>query len=134
MHKWNTMFDSIALFFSSYGTIFILVLFQWNWGCMKHIFLLKPNLKNRSFCFVIKSPKQILFLLRFFIFTLFWWFMKFICLFIFQNVYFQYCVIPTRRSAAESVQILLSHALGDAGSPYLIGVVSIIYIKMFIYR
>ena len=35
-----------------------------------------------------------------------------------------YCVIPTRRSAAESVQILLSHALGDAGSPYLIGVMS----------
>ena len=50
----------LTFFFSSYGTIFILVLFQWNWGCMKHIFLLKPNLKNLSFCFVIKSPKQIL--------------------------------------------------------------------------
>lgn len=36
----------------------------------------------------------------------------------------QYTVIPTRRSAAESVQILMSHLLGDAGSPYLIGVVS----------
>ncbi|CAL8123083.1 unnamed protein product [Orchesella dallaii] len=35
-----------------------------------------------------------------------------------------YVVIPTRRSTAEAFQILLSHALGDAGSPYLIGKVS----------
>ncbi|XP_062578928.1 protein spinster homolog 1-like isoform X4 [Saccostrea cucullata] len=35
-----------------------------------------------------------------------------------------YVVIPTRRSTAEAVQILVSHALGDAGSPYLIGVIS----------
>jgi hypothetical protein len=33
-------------------------------------------------------------------------------------------VIPTRRSTAEAFQILLSHALGDAGSPYLVGVIS----------
>jgi MFS family permease len=32
-----------------------------------------------------------------------------------------YIVIPTRRSTAEAIQILLSHALGDAGSPYLVG-------------
>lgn len=37
---------------------------------------------------------------------------------------FQYVVIPTRRSTAEAFQILISHALGDAGSPYLVGVVS----------
>ncbi|XP_048746998.1 protein spinster homolog 1-like isoform X3 [Ostrea edulis] len=35
-----------------------------------------------------------------------------------------YVVIPTRRSTAEAVQILISHALGDAGSPYLLGVIS----------
>uniref|UniRef100_A0A336M1G7 CSON009778 protein n=1 Tax=Culicoides sonorensis TaxID=179676 RepID=A0A336M1G7_CULSO len=35
-----------------------------------------------------------------------------------------YVVIPTRRSTAEAFQILLSHALGDAGSPYLVGVIS----------
>jgi len=35
-----------------------------------------------------------------------------------------YVVIPTRRSTAEAFQILLSHALGDAGSPYIIGQVS----------
>ncbi|XP_053121587.1 protein spinster homolog 1 [Hemicordylus capensis] len=35
-----------------------------------------------------------------------------------------YVVIPTRRSTAEAVQILLSHLLGDAGSPYLIGLIS----------
>jgi len=33
-------------------------------------------------------------------------------------------VIPTRRSTAEAFQILISHALGDAGSPYLVGAVS----------
>ena len=37
---------------------------------------------------------------------------------------FQYVVIPTRRSTAEAVQILISHAFGDASSPYLIGVVA----------
>ncbi|KAL3856420.1 hypothetical protein ACJMK2_011184 [Sinanodonta woodiana] len=35
-----------------------------------------------------------------------------------------YVVIPTRRSTAEAFQILTSHALGDAGSPYLIGQVA----------
>jgi len=35
-----------------------------------------------------------------------------------------YVVIPTRRSTAEAFQILLSHLLGDAGSPYLVGVMS----------
>uniref|UniRef100_A0A8C2RT77 Protein spinster homolog 1 n=1 Tax=Capra hircus TaxID=9925 RepID=A0A8C2RT77_CAPHI len=35
-----------------------------------------------------------------------------------------YVVIPTRRSTAEAFQIVLSHLLGDAGSPYLIGSIS----------
>jgi predicted MFS family arabinose efflux permease len=35
-----------------------------------------------------------------------------------------YVVVPTRRSTAEAFQILISHALGDAGSPYLVGVIS----------
>ncbi|XP_055007169.1 protein spinster homolog 1 [Boleophthalmus pectinirostris] len=35
-----------------------------------------------------------------------------------------YVVVPTRRSTAEALQIVVSHLLGDAGSPYLIGVVS----------
>jgi len=35
----------------------------------------------------------------------------------------QYVVIPTRRSTAEAVQILMSHLLGDAGSPFLVGLV-----------
>ncbi|XP_065214331.1 protein spinster isoform X1 [Planococcus citri] len=35
-----------------------------------------------------------------------------------------YVVEPTRRSTAEAFQILVSHAFGDAGSPYLIGVLS----------
>lgn len=35
-----------------------------------------------------------------------------------------YVVVPTRRATAESFQIVLSHLLGDAGSPYLIGVLS----------
>lgn len=32
--------------------------------------------------------------------------------------------MPTRRSTAEAFQILISHALGDAGSPYLVGLIS----------
>ncbi|CAG0885459.1 unnamed protein product [Cyprideis torosa] len=35
-----------------------------------------------------------------------------------------YVVIPTRRSTAEAFQILISHMFGDAGSPYLIGIIS----------
>lgn len=35
-----------------------------------------------------------------------------------------YVVVPTRRSTAEALQILMSHLFGDAGSPYLVGVVS----------
>merc|ERR1712042_141756 len=35
-----------------------------------------------------------------------------------------YIVIPTRRSTAEAFQILVSHLFGDAGSPYLIGLVA----------
>lgn len=39
----------------------------------------------------------------------------------------QYVVIPPRRSTAEAFQILISHMFGDAGSPYLVGVVSVKY-------
>ncbi|KAL1451534.1 hypothetical protein WDU94_005897 [Cyamophila willieti] len=35
-----------------------------------------------------------------------------------------YVVAPLRRSTAEAFQILISHAFGDAGSPYLIGLLS----------
>ncbi|XP_039442422.1 protein spinster [Culex pipiens pallens] len=35
-----------------------------------------------------------------------------------------YVVVPTRRSTAEAFQILISHAFGDAGSPYFVGVIS----------
>ncbi|XP_013856207.1 protein spinster homolog 1 [Austrofundulus limnaeus] len=35
-----------------------------------------------------------------------------------------YVVVPTRRSTAEALQIVVSHLLGDAGSPLLIGKVS----------
>lgn len=35
-----------------------------------------------------------------------------------------YVVVPTRRSTAEAFQILISHAFGDACSPYLVGVIS----------
>ncbi|KAF3845876.1 hypothetical protein F7725_002953 [Dissostichus mawsoni] len=35
-----------------------------------------------------------------------------------------YVVVPTRRATAEALQIVFSHLLGDAGSPYLIGVLS----------
>ncbi|XP_060911862.1 protein spinster homolog 3 isoform X2 [Labrus mixtus] len=35
-----------------------------------------------------------------------------------------YVVVPTRRATAEALQISVGHLLGDAGSPYLVGVIS----------
>ncbi|XP_062844686.1 protein spinster homolog 3 [Trichomycterus rosablanca] len=35
-----------------------------------------------------------------------------------------YVVIPTRRATAEALQIMVCHLFGDAGSPYLIGIIS----------
>ena len=35
-----------------------------------------------------------------------------------------YVVIPSRRSSAEAFQLMASHALGEAGSPYLTGLIS----------
>ncbi|KAI9560815.1 hypothetical protein GHT06_011767 [Daphnia sinensis] len=35
-----------------------------------------------------------------------------------------YTIVPTRRSSAKAIQILLNHVLGDAGSPYIIGLLS----------
>uniref|UniRef100_A0A8C8BD43 Sphingolipid transporter 3 (putative) n=1 Tax=Otus sunia TaxID=257818 RepID=A0A8C8BD43_9STRI len=40
-----------------------------------------------------------------------------------------YVVTPRRQSTAIALQILVSHLLGDAGSPYLIGIVSIHFSK-----
>lgn len=40
-----------------------------------------------------------------------------------RSVLLQYVVVPTRRSSAEALQITVGHLLGDAGSPYLLGVV-----------
>jgi len=37
--------------------------------------------------------------------------------------FLQYVVIPTRRATAVAFQGFTSHLLGDAGSPYLIGLV-----------
>lgn len=36
-----------------------------------------------------------------------------------------YLVVPNRRSFAQSIQILFSHLLGDALSPYIVGMVKI---------
>lgn len=33
-------------------------------------------------------------------------------------------MVPNRRSSAEAIQLMLSHALGEAGSPYLIGLMA----------
>ncbi|XP_077995244.1 protein spinster homolog 1-like [Glandiceps talaboti] len=40
-----------------------------------------------------------------------------------------YVVIPTRRSTANALQMLLSHLLGDATSPYIVGQLSDIFHK-----
>jgi len=36
----------------------------------------------------------------------------------------QYVVIPNRRASAEAFQLMASHALGEAGSPYLSGLIA----------
>ncbi|XP_008478918.1 protein spinster-like, partial [Diaphorina citri] len=41
-----------------------------------------------------------------------------------------YVVLPLRRSTAEAFQILISHAFGDAGSPYLIGLISKLFLNL----
>lgn len=41
-----------------------------------------------------------------------------------------YVVAPTRRSTAEALQILISHAFGDACSPYIVGLVSEFFKKV----
>ena len=33
-------------------------------------------------------------------------------------------ILPTKRSSAEAFHLMASHALGEAGAPYLIGVIS----------
>lgn len=58
----------------------------------------------------------------------------YICIFIGETLLFlnwaitadilMYVVIPTRRATAVALQSFISHALGDAGSPYLIGLIS----------
>lgn len=45
-------------------------------------------------------------------------------------VILQYVVVPTRRSTAEAFQILISHMFGDAGSPYLVGLLSTAFLRV----
>ncbi len=46
------------------------------------------------------------------------------CIFAIVSDMTLYVVVPTRRSLASAAQILVSHALGDAASPYLMGVIA----------
>ncbi len=46
------------------------------------------------------------------------------CIFAIVSDMTLYVVVPTRRSFASATQILVSHALGDAISPYLMGVMA----------
>ena len=36
----------------------------------------------------------------------------------------QYVVVPSRRSSAEAFQLLAAHAFGEAGAPYLVGLMA----------
>jgi hypothetical protein len=36
----------------------------------------------------------------------------------------RYVIIPTRRSSAEALHLMATHALGEAGSPYFIGLLA----------
>ena len=45
----------------------------------------------------------------------------------------QYSVVPTRRSSAEALQILISHLFGDAISPTVIGVVGTFFERLLVH-
>jgi hypothetical protein len=36
----------------------------------------------------------------------------------------RYVIVPTRRSSAEAIHLMATHALGEAGSPYFIGLLA----------
>jgi len=46
--------------------------------------------------------------------------------------YFQYVVIPSRRASASAFQLMASHALGEAGSPYICGLIADAVSKAFV--
>ena len=35
--------------------------------------------------------------------------------------HFSYVVTPARRSSAEAIHLMLTHALGEAGAPFVVG-------------
>jgi len=41
----------------------------------------------------------------------------------------RYVIVPTRRSSAEAIHLMATHALGEAGSPYFIGLLSDVSFK-----
>jgi len=40
-----------------------------------------------------------------------------------------YIIVPTKRSTASAIQIFVMHLLGDASSPYIVGLISNYYLK-----
>ena len=96
--KWNTVGCFAVVFFGQ-------LLLNLNWSIVADMALVRCDRLLYPFCWFQFGHKMETF------------YLNFLCS-------FQYVVIPTRRATAEAIQILLSHALGDAGSPYLIGQVS----------
>ena len=39
-------------------------------------------------------------------------------------MFFRYVITPARRATAEAIHLMLTHALGEAGAPYLVGVLA----------
>jgi hypothetical protein len=44
-----------------------------------------------------------------------------------------YAIYPTKRSFASAINILVVHLFGDAGSPYIIGMVYYLDFKFYLY-
>ena len=36
----------------------------------------------------------------------------------------QYVVVPTRRATGQAINLICAHAIGEAGSPYLVGLIT----------
>ncbi len=45
----------------------------------------------------------------------------------------RYVIVPTRRSSAEAIHLMATHALGEAGSPYFIGLLADVSISQLLY-
>ncbi len=95
-----------------------LFLLWWCWCALNEESYLE-NYRNITFDFKTLPPENSPVVL-----SLQWIVFKNIIYKVFFPLKHQYVVIPNRRASAEAFQLMASHALGEAGSPYLSGLIA----------